>query len=306
MQTKMTSNLLGFLFPLASAAVLPLMAHAALDTNKLEQLTGLKGTFNAAEGVFKVTAPRNDLPITVDGWKMPPFMGLTTWAAFMEGKTAEAMVTGDLVLFQDEVNPVMSALFANGVGVTALHNHFFFDEPKVYFMHIAAEGAFEQLATGVKQALAKQKQIRAANPSPGKMFGSGFAPAASRITGKSIDEILGTKGQGKDGMFKVVIGRPAKMACGCEVNKEMGVNTWAAFAGTDDAAVVDGDFAATEDELQPVLKTLRAEGINIVAIHHHMTHETPRYLFLHYWGKGSAAALAGSLKKTLDAQKAVK
>jgi hypothetical protein len=107
-------------------------------------------------------------------------------------------------------------------------------------------------------------------------------------------------------MFKVVIGRPAKMACGCEVNKEMGVNTWAAFAGTDDSAVVDGDFAATEDELQPVLKSLRAEGINIVAIHHHMTHETPRYLFLHYWGKGSAASLAGSLRKTFDVQKAIK
>ena len=281
-------------------------ALAALDTNRLEQLTGLKGTFNAAEGVFKVTAPRNDLPITVDGWKMPPFMGLTSWAAFMEGKTAEAMVAGDLVLFQDEVNPVMSVLFKNGVGVTALHNHFFFDEPKVYFMHLAAEGTFEQLAGGVKLALVKQKEIRAASPSPAKMFGSGFAPGANSITGKALDDILGTKGQAKDGMFKVVIGRPAKMACGCEVNKEMGVNTWAAFAGTDDNALVDGDFAVTEAELQPVLKSLRGADINIVAIHHHMTHETPRYLFLHYWGRGSAALLASSLKQTLDAQKAAK
>ena len=103
-------------------------------------------------------------------------------------------------------------------------------------------------------------------------------------------------------MFKVVIGRPAKMACGCEVNKEMGVNTWAAFAGTDESAVVDGDFAATEDELLPVLKSLRSEGINIVSIHHHMTHETPRYLFLHYWGKGPAAALAKTLRTALDTQ----
>ena len=299
-----TTKLLGFLI-IGTLPHLSLPA-ASLDTNRLEQLTGLKGAFNAAEGVFKVTAPRNDLPITVDGWKMPPFMGLTTWAAFMEGKQAEAMVAGDLVLFQDEVNPVMSVLFENGVGVTALHNHFFFDEPKVFFMHIAAEGTFEHLAGGVKLALAKQKEIRAANPTPGKMFGGGFAPGANRISGKALDDILGTKGQAKDGMFKVVIGRPAKMACGCEVNKEMGVNTWAAFAGTDDNAVVDGDFAVTEDELQPVLKTLRAEGINIVAIHHHMTHETPRYLFLHYWGKGKAESLATSLKKTLDAQKAVK
>ena len=279
---------------------------ASLDTNKLEQLTGLKGTFNAAEGVFKVTAPRNDLPITVDGWKMPPFMGLTTWAAFMEGKKAEAMVAGDLVLFQDEVNPVMSVLFENGVGVTALHNHFFFDEPKVYFMHIAAEGTFEQLANGVRLALAKEKEIRSSNLTPGKNFGGGFFPATNSITGKLIEDALGLKGQAKDGMYKVVIGRPAKMACGCEVNKEMGVNTWAAFAGTDENALVDGDFAATEEELQTVLRTLRGEGINIVAIHHHMTQETPRYIFLHYWGKGSTESLAASLKKTLDAQKMVK
>lgn len=282
------------------------LSSAPLDTNRLEQLTGLKGTLNAVEGVFKVTAPRNDVKIAVDGWNMPPFMGLTTWAAFIEGKRAEAMVLGDLVLFQDEVNPVMSVLFANGVGVTALHNHFFFDEPKVFFMHIDAEGTFKQLATGVRLALAATKEIRSANPTPGKLFGNGFAPTTNSITGKTIEEMLGVKGQAKDGMFKVVIGRPAKMACGCDVNKEMGVNTWAAFAGTDDDALVDGDFAATEAELQTVLKTLRAEGINIVAIHHHMTQETPRYLFLHYWGKGSAVSLAGSLKKALDAQKTVK
>jgi hypothetical protein len=288
------------------AAMCLRLSAASLDTNRLEQLTGLKGTFNAAESVFKVTAPRNDVKIAVDGWNMPPFMGLTTWAAFIEGKKSEAMVMGDLVLFQDEVNPVMSVLFANGIGVTALHNHFFFDEPKVFFMHIDSEGTFEQLATGVKLAIAKTKEIRAANPTPGKLFGNGFAPATNSITGSEIEETLGVKGQAKDGMFKVVIGRPAKMSCGCDVNKEMGVNTWAAFAGTDDNALVDGDFAATETELQTVLRALRAEGINIVAIHHHMTGETPRYLFLHYWGKGSASSLAGSLKKALDAQKAAK
>jgi hypothetical protein len=242
----------------------------------------------------------------VDGWKMPPFMGLTTWAAFIVGKQAEAMVAGDLVLFEDEVNPVMSALFENGVGVTALHNHFFFDEPKVYFMHIAGEGTVEKLASGVKAALAKQKEIRTAKPQPARVFGSVFAPATNFITGKTVEDILGVKGQANNGMFKVVIGREAKMPCGCAMTKEMGVNTWAAFAGTDDNAVVDGDFAVLEDELQPVLKSLRAEGINIVAIHHHMTHEEPRILFLHYWGKGRAESLAGSLRKTLDVQKTVK
>ena len=279
---------------------------APLDTNRLEQLTGLKGTFNAAEGTFKVTAPRTDVKVAVDGWTMPPFMGLTTWAAFVDGKKEEAMVMGDIVLLQDEVNPVMSALFANGVGVTALHNHFFFDEPKVFFMHLAGEGPVERLAGGVKAALAKQKEIRAANPSPGKLFGNGFAPEKNAITSAALEAVFGAKAQTKDGMAKFVFGRPAKMACGCDVNAEMGVNTWAAFAGTDDNALVDGDFVATEGELQTVLRSLRASGINIVAIHHHMTGETPRYLFLHYWGKGAAASLATSLKQALDAQKAVK
>src|SRR5262245_36124465 len=136
-----------FLPVLALAALLFPTAEAALETNRIAQITGLPGSWNATEGVFKVTAPRNDLPVTVDGWKMPPFMGLTTWAGFIEGKQAEAMVAGDLVLFEDEVNPVMSALLANGVNVTALHNHFFFDEPKVYFMHIGGEGTVEKLAT---------------------------------------------------------------------------------------------------------------------------------------------------------------
>lgn len=286
-------------------AFAPVMARS-LDTNRLEQLTGLKGTFNEAEGVFKVTIPRTDVKVAVDGWNLPPFMGLTTWAAFMEGKKEEAMIMGDLVLFEDEVNSVMSTLFENGIGVTALHNHFFFDEPKVFFMHILGEGSIDQLAGGVKAALAKQKEIRAANPTPGKLFGSGFAPEKNAISSAPLEQVFSAKAQTKDGMAKFVFGRPAKMACGCEVNKEMGVNTWAAFAGTDDNAVVDGDFAATEDELQTVLKNLRASGINIVAIHHHMTGESPRYLFLHYWGKGAAATLATSLKRALDAQKAAK
>lgn len=118
--------------------------------------------------MFKVSVPRTNLPIGVDGWKMPPFMGLTTWAAFIEGKKAEAMVAGDFVLFEDEVNPVMSALFENGVSVTALHNHFFFDEPKVYFMHIGGQETVEKLANGVKAALAKQKEVRARQQQPAR------------------------------------------------------------------------------------------------------------------------------------------
>lgn len=289
---------------LSGLTLLP--AFAALDPKQIETMTGLKGTWNATEEVFKVTAARSDLPVTVDGWKMPPFMGLTSWVAFVKGTKAEAMVAGDLVLFEDEVNPVMSTLFEHGVGVTALHNHFFFDEPRVYFMHLGGEGRVAALAAGVRAALEKQQEIRAAKPQPARSFGSAFAPKRNAITGSVIEERLGVKGQANSGMFKVVIGRETKMPCGCALTKEMGVNTWAAFAGTDDNAVVDGDFAVSEDELQPVLRSLRTEGINIVAIHHHMTHEEPRILFLHYWGRGRVEALAGSLRKTLDVQQTVK
>src|SRR5438093_363876 len=282
---------------LAFVAVLPVTGRAALETNRIAQITGLPGTWSAAEGVFKVTAPRSDLPVSVDGWKMQPFMGLTTWAGFIEGKKAEAMVAGDIVLFEDEVSPVMSAALDADLSVTALHNHFFFDEPKVYFMHIGGEGSAEKLASAVKAALAKQKEVRLASAKPVRVFGSAFAPEKNAIAVAPLEAALHQKAQTKDGMAKFVIGREAKMPCGCAMTKEMGVNTWAAFAGTDDNAAVDGDFAVLENELQPVLRSLRHEGINIVAIHHHMTHEEPRTLFLHYWGRGPAAKLADSLQK---------
>ena len=270
--------------------------HAAsLDTNRIEQIIGLSGSWNVAEGVFKVTQPRNDVAVRVDEWKMPPFMGLTSWASFLAGKKADTMVMGDLVLFEDEVNPVMSAALDGGLEVTALHNHFFQAEPRVYFMHIAGEGAVEKLAGGVKAALAKMKEIRAANPIPSNSFGGGI-PEKSAITAAPLAELFTAKPQEKDGMVKFVFGRVARMECGCEVGKEMGVNTWAAFGGTDDNAVVDGDFACQENELQPVLKSLRGAGLNIVAIHHHMIKETPRYVFLHYWGRGKAADLARALR----------
>jgi hypothetical protein len=273
---------------------------APLDTAKIDQLTGLKGSLNKHEEVYKVSLPRSDLKIAVDQWQMPPFMGLTSWAAFMSGMKDNTMVMGDLVLMQDEINPVMSAALDNGLQVTALHNHFLFDEPKVYFMHIGGEGSLETLATAVRKALDKVKEIRAANPQPATTFAFGTLPAQSSISPKPLETILGTAGQTNNGMFKAVFGRAAKMPCGCEPGKEMGVNTWAAFAGADDNALVDGDFAMTEDELQAVLKTLRAGGVNIVAIHNHMTGETPRYIFLHYWGRGPAASLAEAVKHALD------
>src|SRR2546425_13142868 len=272
----------------------------ALDTSTVERVTGLKGSWNKPERVFKVSSPRIDVKVTVDGWSMPPFMGLTSWAAFTEARGGGAMVMGDLVLFQDEVNPVMSVALDNGLSVTALHNHFFFDEPKVYFMHIEGEGSVDKLAGAIKKIYDTIKTIRGPNAKPANTFeegvlGQGSLPEKNSINAAPLNEIFGMQGESKDGMVKFTIGRPAKMH-GVKIDKEMGVNTWAAFAGSDDNAVVDGDFAVTEDELQPVLKALLKDKINIVAIHQHMTHEQPRIMFFHYWGRGSAKDLAQAVK----------
>lgn len=279
--------------------------RGALNTGQIDEITGAKGTLIADEGVFKVTFPRTDVPIRVDGRTMEPFLGFTSWAAFKSGVAAECMVMGDLVLFEDEVSAVMDACFESGIAVTALHNHFFFDEPKVYFMHIGGEGTTGQLAGGVKRALEAVKAVRSKTPQPAKTFGLVSVPTKNAITAQAIDEILGAKGSAKDGMYKAVIGRTVKMACGCEVSKEMGVNTWAAIGGTDDVALVAGDFAVLEEELQPVLKALRKSGIHVVAIHHHMVGESPRMLFLHYWGVGKAVDLARGVKSALVAQASV-
>jgi len=273
-----------------------------IDPAKVEQFTRLKSTLVEAENVVRVAVPRTDVAITVDGTPLPPFAGLTSWAAFRPGEKAEAMVMGDLVLLQDEVNPVMDACFAGGLTVTALHNHFFYDDPKVYFMHIGGEGTLERLGTGLRQALDKVREIRKTAPRPGGGFGAKAVAQPSKITAKPIEEILGAKGDAKDGMLKFSFGRTVKMSCGCEAGNAMGVNTWAAFVGTDDHALVDGDFACLPGELQPTLKALRKAGINIVAIHHHMEDEAPRVIFLHYWAKAPAAQLAGGVKSALDAQ----
>src|SRR2546422_2420393 len=271
---------------------------AELDTARVDQITGLKGKMNEKEGVYKVTFPRDDVKVVVDGWTMPPFMGLGTWAAFTKGTQTEAMVMGDTVLFEDEVNSAMSAALDNGLNVTALHNHFFFDQPKVFFMHIEGEGSIDQLAGAVKKMYDTVKAIRGPNAKPAESFsavGQPSLPEKNSISAAPLNEVFGMQGEAKDGMVKFTIGRPAKMH-GVKIDKDMGVNTWAAFAGSDENAIVDGDFAVTEDELQPVLKSLLKNKINIAAIHQHITHEEPRIMFFHYWGRGSAKDLAQAVK----------
>src|ERR1700676_4021601 len=155
---------------------LAVAAESGLDTAKIESITGLKGVLNEKENTFKVSKPRNDVAITVEQVRMAPFMGLTSWATFAPGMKDNVMVMGDMVLFEDEVNPVMSVALDKGLEVTALHNHFFFDEPKVYFMHIGGEGLVQKLADGVRAIFDRVKEIRAANAQPAKSFDLGQLP----------------------------------------------------------------------------------------------------------------------------------
>ena len=288
---------------IALSIAFALPAFAALTETQrrtIDTITGAKGAYTASEDVHKVSFPRTDVPVSVDRWTMHPFMGLTSWAAFTTGQKGEAIVMGDLVLFEDEVNPVMSVALNSGLEVTALHNHFFFDSPRVMFMHIGGDAALDELSRAVRRCLDKVKEIRASG-APATHFAGPEIPAISSIPAAKIDAILKFKGQVNSGMYKVSTGRTARMH-GREAGNQMGVNTWAAFAGSEENAFVDGDFAMLENELQPVLRALRAAGINVVAIHNHMTHEEPQYVFLHYWGKGNALQLAKGLRSALDKQ----
>ena len=295
------------LFGAITGILLPIAVEAApkapeLDQAKIEELTGAKGKLDEKSGVFKVSLPRSDLKVTSNGVHITPPMGLTCWAAFT--KTGpHTSVMGDIVLTEDQVNQVMSAALDNGLDVTALHNHFFWDSPKMMFMHVGGMGDTEKLAKGVGAVFST---IKATMGGKGEVPKADIDPAKSTLDPKKLDEVFaghGAPGDYKDGVYKVVVGRSTKMT-GHTMGKAMGVNTWAALAGSDDKAVIDGDFAMLESELQNVLKTLRKSGINIVAIHNHMTGEQPRILFLHYWGIGKAADLAGgvvaALKETKD------
>lgn len=269
-------------------------AAAGLDTALIERLTGAKGAVDAATGVFKVSVPRTDLSVRIGGVRMHPRLGLTSWAAFQKLGDG-AMVMGDMVLLEAQVNPVMSVALDNGLEVTALHNHFFSDEPKVMFLHLAGHGSVQALATAIGKVFSAMSAEAPVAPHPE------IDPAKTSLDAPRIEQLLGAKGEMKDGVLRFTFGKSTRMH-GETVGAAMGVNTWAAFAGSDQQAVVDGDFAMEERELQAVLKALRKGGIDVVAIHSHMTGEEPRIVFLHYWGLGPAARLAMVLRSAFDAQ----
>jgi hypothetical protein len=283
---------------LLSSPLMSLAGEKALDTETIERLSGVKGELIEKEGVFKVSVPRSDLDISVAGVKMTPPLGLTSWAAFQKAGD-QVMVMGDMVVLEDQVNPVMSVALEHGLEVTALHNHFFWDSPKVMFMHIGGMGDEAQVAGAIGNVFTT---IKDTSGGKGEVPRVELSPAQTSLDPKPIEDLLGVKGQLASGVYKVTIGRTTTMHRH-EVGNAMGVNTWAAFAGSDEKAVVDGDFIMFEHELQPVLKALRGAGIHIVAIHHHMVEESPRTVFLHYWGVGPTRALATGLKAALETQR---
>jgi hypothetical protein len=285
-------------FFLGAGAYLTGAADTQLDADGIGRAAGATTT-TAPDGVVRAAWARTDVAVTVDGMPLKPFAGLGSWAAFTPAPHG-AMVMGDTVVFQDEVTPAMDAAFSVGLEVTGLHNHFFFDEPKVYFMHIGGSGDPEKLAAGVRAVWDAIKRVRAESPKPAGRFG-GPAPSGGMVTAAAIEQALGHKCETQAGVVKVTIGRDGSMH-GVKVAGSMGLTTWAAFSGSDSAAAVDGDFIMTAAEVQPVLRALRKAGIHIVALHNHMIGEQPAFYFTHFWGKGSAAALARGVKSALDAQ----
>ncbi len=253
---------------------------------------GRSGDYKA--DVLKVNIPRNDVSVTVAGVKTPTPFGFGGWIAMTKGTGGTQVMMGDLVLLQDEVNPVMSALLDNGLDVTALHNHFFNDEPRMFFMHVHGHGSAMDLARKVKPALDLIGKGRAAAPKPS-------APAAGKLDTAKLAQIVGHDGEQTGDVYKITVGRDdLKLTeMGAAINARMGLNTWAAFVGTDSNAAIAGDVAMLASEVTPVLKALRQNGIDVVAIHHHMTGTNPTIYFLHYWGTGPADKLATAFKAAL-------
>ena len=252
------------------------------------------GDFKA--GVLKVNIPRNDLKMTIQGLSTPTPFGFGGWVAMTKGTDGTEVMMGDLVLLQEEVNPVMSALLDNSIEVTALHNHFFWDEPHVYFMHVHGMGKAPDLAKRLKPGLdlIGRAPVTAAGPA-----NSGSAPTLDTA---KIAKIVGHEGEQSGAVYKITVGRDDlnMKEHGAAINARMGLNTWAAFVGTDQDAAIAGDVAMLENEVTPVLKSLRKNGIDVVAIHNHMIEARPVVIFLHYWGRGPAEKLATSFKAALD------
>jgi hypothetical protein len=280
-------------FVLIFPATSTLAQNIPSDYQEVLKTLDKKGDFK--DGVLKVNIPRNDLKITIQGFPTPTPFGFGGWIAFTKTANGSEVMMGDLVLSQDEVNPVMSRLLDNGIDVTALHNHFFWDDPRVYFMHVHGMGKAADLTKRVKPGLDLIGHVTPAAATPA---GSGGAP----LDTQKLAKIVGHEGESSGAVYKITVGRDdLKMKeHGAAINARMGLNTWAAFTGTQEDAAMAGDVAMLETEVTPVLKALRKNNLDVAAIHHHMIEVTPMVIFLHYWGRGPAEKLATGFKAVLD------
>jgi hypothetical protein len=259
---------------------------------------GKQGDYKS--NVLKVNIPRNDLKVTVDGIATPTPFGFGGWVAMTKGTGGNEVMMGDLVLLEDEVNPVMSALLSNGLEVTALHNHFFFESPRMFYMHVHGSGKAADLARMVKPAL--DLIGKGASQHQSSVTGGAANVTAGEMDTAAIAKLVGHEGEQSGQVYKITVGRDdiSLKEMGAVINARMGLNTWAAFYGSDANAEVAGDVAMLAPEITPVLKALRANGLNVVAIHNHMTSGAPAIYFLHYWGTGPVQKLATGFKAALS------
>jgi uncharacterized protein DUF1259 len=281
---------------IAGFAQIAVAQEVPSDYQEVMKIVGKQGDYKG--NVLKVNIPRNDLQMKIAGYSVPIPFGFGGWFAMTKADGGEDVVMGDLVLTQEEVNPVMSALLDHGLEVTALHNHFFWDEPRVFFMHIHGHGKAFELANQLKPAIDLIGHSKPAS--------SGQAPSAapkqSTLDIEKIAKIVGHAGEESGSVYKITLGRDDLdvKEMGAKINARMGLNTWAAFIGTNNDAAVAGDIAMLESEVQPTLKALRSHDLDVVAIHHHMINSRPVIIFLHYWGRGPADKLATGFKAALD------
>ena len=280
-------------FVLAAASLAPAQDLPA-EYQEVLDILGKTGDFR--DSVLKVNVPRTDLAVTISGRPAPTPFGFGGWVALTKAEDGSEVLMGDLVLTEDEVNPVMSALLSNGLDVTALHNHFFWEQPRVFYMHLHGRGRASELARRLEPAIAwiDASARKRGAPPPVAFEGA--------LDTDRIARILGHPGERNGSVYKITIGRSDidLREHGARINARMGLNTWAAFFGDEENAVVAGDVAMLEGEVTPVLASLRASGIDVVAIHHHMTGSSPVVIFLHYYGTGPAARLAEAVRAAVD------
>ena len=299
--------------PLAPAAG-KTPALTAAEVAAIEAALGKKGTYVAAQATHTTPLPRNDLKVTIKGEPVPISFGFGGWVAIkrtLDGKSA--MLMSDTVLLQEEVNPLMSAALAQGLEIGAVHNHFFYEEPRIFYMHVHGMGTPAELAQKFAATLQHSKLLPANQPQPGPgappaPAGNTAAPSAGPPTGRelfdvpALDKLVGYPGVVNGPTYKYTVGRADLQALmmGTEMTAAIGLNSWAAFAGKQAEAHIAGDLAMLEREVTPVIKALRAHNLEVVAVHNHMLFDQPRMMFLHYYGRGPAAQLATGFRAALN------